>query len=372
MAHLALELLDGGEVGERAERTRLRVVEHRVDQRQRADPAVARLLQVGGGDGGHRAAEAQPDDVDRLRPGDLADHVERGLRPVDQVVVHRRLRHVGGRVDVADREDGAPVLHGPLDEAAARREIHDVVLVDPRRARQQRRGVHLLGLGLVLQQLHQVVAEHHLRRGHREVAAHLEAARVHLARPAAVVAQVVEELPRMPSTRLPPPVSNARLSAAGLDGQEVGGRQRVQHQVDGHPRLDADVCRRPGRPRRPRGPTCTPPGRSAGCRRRAGCPTTPDRRSGGPWGRPRTGGSISAPTALAPATSGIRARSVASCIAARAGSIGLVTVARIARSSASPNPAASMSCTRPDSGASTPAARSATSRAGSEMSMSLS
>ena len=162
-AHLALQLLHRREVGERAERAGLRVVEHRVDQGEGADPAVARLLQVRGGDGGQRAAEAQPHDVDRLGAGDVADDVERGLRAVDEVVVHRGGRHVGGRVDVADGEHGAPVLDGPLDEAAARREVHHVVLVDPRRARQQRRGVHLLGLRLVLQQLHEVVAEHHLR-----------------------------------------------------------------------------------------------------------------------------------------------------------------------------------------------------------------
>ncbi len=81
---------------------------------------------------------------------------------------------------------------------------------------------------------------------------------------------------------------------------------------------------------------------------------------------------MSAPTSLAPATIGMRARSVASCMAARAGSAGLVAVARIARTKASPNPAASMSSTRPDSGPNTLAARSAISRAGSVMSMPLS
>ena len=221
-AHLALQLLHRREVGERAERAGLRVVEHRVDQGEGADPAVARLLQVRGRDGGQRTAEAQPHDVDRLRAGDVADDVERGLRAVDEVVVHRGGRHVGGRVDVADGEHGAPVLDGPLDEAAARRQVHHVVLVDPRRARQQRGGVHLLGLRLVLQQLHEVVAEHHLRGRDGEVAAHLEAAGVDLARTAAVVAHVVEELPRA-RDEAPPTRVERPLERGGVRRQEVGG-----------------------------------------------------------------------------------------------------------------------------------------------------
>ena len=66
------QLLDGLLVGEVAQHARLGVVEHRVEQGQRADPAVAALGEVGGGDRGQRAAQAQPDDVDRLGAGDLA------------------------------------------------------------------------------------------------------------------------------------------------------------------------------------------------------------------------------------------------------------------------------------------------------------
>src|SRR6185312_4082188 len=116
------QLLDRALVGEVAQDARLGVVQHRIEQGQRADPGVAALGEVGGGDRGQRATHAQAHNVDDLSAGDVADDVEGCRRAAQQVVVHRRATHVLGRVQVADGEDRAAVLYRPLDEAAAGRE----------------------------------------------------------------------------------------------------------------------------------------------------------------------------------------------------------------------------------------------------------
>ena len=150
------------------------------------------------------------------------------------------LAHVLGRVEVADREDRAAVLDGPLDEAAAGREVHHVVLVDPGRAAQQRPGVDLLGLRRVLDELHELVAEHDLARGRGEVAAHLEAAGVDLARPAVVVDQVVEEGHRALDDARARGVERP-LQGGRVQREEVRGRQRVEREVEGELGLLGDV-----------------------------------------------------------------------------------------------------------------------------------
>ena len=86
------------------------------------------------------------------------------------------------------------MLHSPLQQAAAGGQVHDVVLVDPGRAGQQRDLVHLLGLRRVLDQLHELVAEDDLALGRGQVLAEPERPPVDLLRPAAVVGQVVGEV----------------------------------------------------------------------------------------------------------------------------------------------------------------------------------
>ncbi len=124
----------------------------------------------------------------------------------------------------------------PFDEAPPGRQVHDVVLVDPGRAGQQRHGMHPLGLRGVLDEFHQVVAEYDVPRRRREVAAKLERGGVYLARPAAVVREVVQEVPR----------SRQHAGAAGLEGllqrgrvarQEVGRGQQVEREAHGELRL---------------------------------------------------------------------------------------------------------------------------------------
>ncbi len=224
--HLLLQLGDRRLVGEPAQWPRVAEVDHRVEQRDVVDPVVLDLVEVGGGHHREGATQAQPDHVDLLRRGDLADHVERRERAVQQVVVHGRARHRGVRVSVADREDGTAVLHRPLDEAAPGRQVHDVVLVDPRRAAQQRDLVYLLGLRQVLEDLDQVAAVHHLRRGAGEVAADLERAGVHLPGPAVVVQHVVDEVAPAVDEAAPAGVQRP-LEYRRIGDREVGRRERV-------------------------------------------------------------------------------------------------------------------------------------------------
>ena len=221
-------------VGEGAEDARLAVVEQGVEQRDRADPVVALLGEVGRQHGGQRAAEAQADDVDLGRAGDLGDDVERFPRAVDEVIVERHAAHGGVRVAVGDREHGPLVLYRPLQEAAAGRQVHDVVLVDPRRAGQHRDRTDLGRLRRVLDELHQVVLEHDLARGGGEVFADPERPGVDLARPAAVVEHVVDEVAG-PGDQAGPAGLKRPLERGRIGQQEVRRRERV-HQEAGRER----------------------------------------------------------------------------------------------------------------------------------------
>ena len=151
--HLLAQLLDRRPVEELPHRPRLGEVHQRVEQRRRphaharpARPTAGGL--VGQQHRGQRPAQAQADDVDRVGAGDVGDHVEGLVGAAQEVVVEgdvgHRPRHRCRRVAVADGEDGVALGHRVLGEAPARRQVHDVVLVDPRRAQQQRHLVHRL------------------------------------------------------------------------------------------------------------------------------------------------------------------------------------------------------------------------------------
>src|ERR1035437_5308978 len=68
-----------------------------------------------------------------------------------EVVGETKVAHALVRVAVANDETVVVVLYRPLDEALVGRQVHDVVLVDPRRTEEQWHVVDLLGLGLVLE-----------------------------------------------------------------------------------------------------------------------------------------------------------------------------------------------------------------------------
>ena len=197
-------------------------VDQRVEQRGRVDAVVALGGHVGQQHGGEAAAEAEAGHVDLLGAGDVVDDVEGGAGPVEQVVVEADVAHGGVGVAVADLEDGVAVLHGPLHEAPARGQIHDVVLVDPRRADSS--GISYVVLvcgsywissirslrnttlpGVAAMFLPTVNADRSTLRGS----------------PPLVVRSVMKF--RTPRMRLTPPVSNARLRAAGLVARKLVG-----------------------------------------------------------------------------------------------------------------------------------------------------
>src|SRR5665213_1125523 len=109
-----------------------------------------------------------------------------------EVVGETKVAHALVGVAVAKDETVVVVLYRPLDEALVRRQVHDVVLVDPRRTEEQWHFVDLLGLGSVLDEFDQLVAKDNGPGRRGEVDADLEARTIGLAWPATVIAHVVE------------------------------------------------------------------------------------------------------------------------------------------------------------------------------------
>ena len=230
----------------------------------------------------HGAAQAEPGDIDLVRAGDVADDVEGCVGPLDQVVLQRDVPHRGPGIAVGDREHGALVLDRPLQETAPRGQVHDVVLVDPGRARQQRGRAHLPRLRRVLDEFHELVAENYLSRRGREVAAQLERLGVTWRGRPRLCARSAAKF-RAPRTTLAPAVSKACFTAAGLVTSKFVGANAS----NGRPAASCAFASAAGSPRRrPAGPprSGARPGTTGAGRRTPGWPPRPGRRTGGPSG----------------------------------------------------------------------------------------
>ena len=289
--------------------------------------------------------------------------VEGGLRAVHQIVVHGGAGHVGRRVLVADREDRPAVLHRPLDEAAAGREIHDVVLVDPRRAAQQR-GAR--APSRVCGSYCSNCINSFWYTTFDGVQARLRPTSKPLLSTCrgltAVVDHVVDEVPgaldQASRRRCRRPVAAQRVRRAGS-----WWSQRVDQQVQRHRRLSARRRTRScADPTTSRAAFGWPPGRPAGPSSTQGWHSQAGAANRRSFGSTSTGGWRSRPSQWAPATTGILTRSTPSRSTDFAGVTGWTAAARSAWVNAPAKPAASMSSNMSDSGASTLAARSATSR----------
>ena len=165
--------------------------------------------------------------------GDLAGDLD-GLLAGGDVGVEVPVALGGRGVAPAHGEVRDRRLHHVLDQAAAGRDVGDVVLVDLRRDGDQRPGRHRLGLRRVLEQLEHLGAVHDLARRHRDVLADPERAGVDRRRHAAVAADVAGHVAQ----------PGQEAGAAGLDGlgqrarvagQGVGRRQRLDEQRQGEP-----------------------------------------------------------------------------------------------------------------------------------------
>ena len=230
LGHAGLDLPDLRLVGEDLEIARMREVDLGGQQRRALDPGVA-----GGGLVGQRDAEqGAADAVARRRhlalAGRGADRVDRRLDPLAHVALEILVRVPRVRVDPGNAEDGQPLIDHPLDEALLRIEVEDVELVDPRRHDQERSPQDRLGRGRVLDQLDQIVAEHHRAGADRDVAADLEARLVRLAHPELAPARLDVLLQHLQAAH-----EVGAVLREGLPDQlrvrqhEVRGRERAGH-----------------------------------------------------------------------------------------------------------------------------------------------
>ena len=109
--------------------------------------------------GQREAAGAGGHGVHAVRARDLAGDRDR-LLAGGEVGLHVPVALRGGRIAPADAEGLDALLDRVFGEAAARRKIRGVELVDLRRHDDQRPLVHALGLRRVLDELERLTAEH--------------------------------------------------------------------------------------------------------------------------------------------------------------------------------------------------------------------
>ncbi len=145
--------------------------------------------------GEREAAGAGGEHVDLVGTGDLARDGD-GLLCGREVGVHVPGTLRSGGIAPGDCEELHALLDGVFGEAAAGREVDHVELVDLRRQQDQRARMHLFLHRPVLDQLEDLAAIDDGARRHGEVLADLELALVDLARHAAVVEQVVDQVLR--------------------------------------------------------------------------------------------------------------------------------------------------------------------------------
>ena len=165
--------------------------------------------------------------------GDFAGDGD-GLLAGGEIGLHVPVALRGGGIAPADAESLDALLHGVFGEAAARRKVGGVELVDLRRHDDQRPPVHALGLRRVLDELERFAAVHHRARRDGEVPADLEFALVHLARHAEIVGEIVDEILQAVEQALAAGFGDA-LQGARIAEQRIGRRksfgEQLQHEA---------------------------------------------------------------------------------------------------------------------------------------------
>ena len=224
-------------VDEQADLTRLREIQHRREERRARHQLRFLLRQNGERRAQQGSADAKPQGVDLIALGDFLRYAQRGEHAVLEVIVpaESALR----RLDVAPghHEYGVARRHRMGDERILGLQIEDVELVDARRDHHQRTRRDLRGGGLVLDQLDQLVLEHHVAGRHRQVAADLEGSFVGLADAALLhVAQQVGQAARQALA--------ARRQRLAQRIRVGGGKIRRAHRVDPLPRGEAHALLR--------------------------------------------------------------------------------------------------------------------------------
>ena len=166
-------------VDQRGRGAGLGVVQHGDQQGERGQPVLPPGRgQVRRGNAGDDAARADAGDGRAVRPGDPPGGVHR-LQDRGDVRVHSPVRVPGIRVPPGDHEHLLALPDEVFDQAAARRQVQRVVLVDRRRHDQQRDLPDLVGRRRVLDQLEHLGPQHHGAGGGGDVPSHLESGGVH-------------------------------------------------------------------------------------------------------------------------------------------------------------------------------------------------
>ena len=130
--------------------------------------------EIGHGAGRQRAADAVGQDIDLLLAGGLLDGIHRGKRPHLHVIGPGEIALLRPGIAPGDQEHGVPLLHQPAHHRIVLTQIENVVLVDPRRHDQQRRTEGLFRRRAILDQLDQLILEHHIPRRDGDVVAETE------------------------------------------------------------------------------------------------------------------------------------------------------------------------------------------------------
>ena len=228
-----------------------RPIEQRHSETGGADSAVADGRKVVEHGGRRDAARTQPEDMHLARAGDVLHRVQRGDdRPA--VGIQVPVPVLLARVAPGDREDLQTLLGGELDQRPARRQIHEVVLVDLRGNYDDRNLLHGRSLRAVLQEFENLIAVDHRALRDRDVLADDELRPVDLRRQAAVVREVGQVVPG----------AGGEVCAAGLEGaferggvaqQRVGRRHSRRHRQREEPSAfplvpvrEVDLLRQPG------------------------------------------------------------------------------------------------------------------------------
>src|SRR5215210_3715480 len=212
------------------------VYEHRrvpdvgeVLQRDHEGRGVEGVLVAACGEPGLRDREQRPTDavadrVHLLRAGYLPDDLGGGEGTLRHVVLELGLLHRGVGVLPGDHEDREALFHEVPDHALLVRKVEDVVPVNPGRQEYYGRLVDLLGRGLVLDELDEIVAVDDLARRHGDVLAELEGRGIRHAE--APLFEVSEQVPRSFREARSSGLGDAP-EGRGVGEQEVDRRHRV-------------------------------------------------------------------------------------------------------------------------------------------------
>ena len=168
--HLRLQQVQLAFVDEQRQFTRLGEVGLGREQRHRGQALVLVTCHGGGTDGQQGTAQAVAGGVHLLVRHDGADGVHGGEEAFVQVVFHAHVVLGLARVLPGDGENGVALADQVLDHGVLGGEIQDVVLHDPGWHDQDRLRAHFLGRRAVLDQFHQVGAQHHLALGRGHIA----------------------------------------------------------------------------------------------------------------------------------------------------------------------------------------------------------